>query len=96
VAIEIAAAEGRMDPHALLKHAQSPQIATRTRASTDEFYALQVTQRPAFLLENKIGDRAVFSGLAKAEPIAAAIDAMLADEAAYASFAAHFGAPPTG
>jgi predicted DsbA family dithiol-disulfide isomerase len=95
MAVEIAAAEGRMDPQALLKHAQSPQVAARTRASTDEFNALQVTQRPAFLLENKIGDRAVFSGLAKAEPITAAIDAMLADETAYASFAAHFGAPPT-
>jgi hypothetical protein len=32
--------------------------------------------------------------LVKAEPIAAAIDAMLADCAAYASYRAHFGEPP--
>jgi hypothetical protein len=36
----------------------------------------------------------VFSGLVKIEPIAATIDAMLSDTAAYAAYAAHFGAPP--
>jgi len=57
---------------------------------------LQVTQRPAFVLENNIGDRAVFSGLVKAGPIASTIDKMLDDAAAYASHAAHFGSPPPG
>jgi predicted DsbA family dithiol-disulfide isomerase len=96
VAIEVAAAAANLDPKALLKRAQSAEIEERTRATTAEFYALQVSQRPAFLLENIIGDRAVFSGLAKAQPIADAIDAMLADAAAYASHAAHFGKPPIG
>jgi hypothetical protein len=41
-----------------------------------------------------IGDKAVFSGLVRAEPVAAAIEAMLADSAAYAAHAAHFGKPP--
>ena len=59
-----------------------------------EFHALQVNQRPTFLLENAIGDRAVFSGLATAAPLAATIEAMLSDAAAYASHAAHFGPPP--
>jgi hypothetical protein len=47
-----------------------------------------------FLIENAIGDRAVFSGLVRVEPLAAAIDAMLQDAASYASWKAHFGDPP--
>ena len=83
-----------LDSAALLKKARSPEIERRVRATTAEFHALQVTQRPAFRLESNIGDRAVFSGLAKAEPLIATIDAMLSDAAAYASHAAHFGTPP--
>jgi hypothetical protein len=41
-----------------------------------------------------IGDKAVFSGLVRAAPIDGAIEAMLADTAAYAAHAAHFGSPP--
>jgi len=93
-AASVAAAAAGLDAPALLKKARSPEIEARARASTAEFYALKVTQRPAFVLENAIGDRAVFSGLAVAAPLAAAIDAMLHDAAAYASFAAHFGTPP--
>ena len=94
VAIEIAAAAAKLDKKKLLKRAQSPEVAARMAATTAEFHALQVNQRPTFLLENTIGDRAVFSGLANAAPISAAIDAMLADAAAYASYAAHFGGVP--
>jgi len=94
VAVDVAAAAVSLDRAALLKCAQSSEVAARTRASTAEFDAMQVNQRPTFLLENNIGDRAVFSGLAKAEPIAAAIDAMLSDAAAYASYAAHHGNTP--
>jgi len=83
-----------LDATALLKKAKSPEIEARARATTAEFYALQMTQRPTFLLENDIGDRAVFSGLAVAAPLAAAIDAMLNDAVAYATHAAHFGPPP--
>jgi predicted DsbA family dithiol-disulfide isomerase len=95
IAVEVAAAAaGGLDRQALLRRAKSPAVKARTRASTAEFKALQVDQRPTFLLENDIGDRAMFSGLGKAEPIAATIDAMLADELAYASYAAHHGGPP--
>jgi predicted DsbA family dithiol-disulfide isomerase len=93
-AVAIAAKAGGLDATALRQRAESPEIAARCRATTAEFDALQVDQRPTFLLENKIGDRAVFSGLARPAPIAAAIDAMLDDAAGYASFAAHFGGPP--
>jgi len=77
-----------------LARAQSPEIKTRVEASTAEFHALQVNQRPAFLIENGIGDRAVFSGIAKIEPLAAAVEALLADESAYISWSAHFGPVP--
>jgi len=79
-----------------LARAQSPEVAARTAATTAEFQSLQVNQRPTFLIENAIGDRAVFSGVVKLEPLATAIDSLLADEAAYASWKAHFGDAPPG
>lgn len=93
-AIAVAAQATGLDNAKLRAHAESADVAERVRASTAAFHALQVTQRPAFLLEDPIGDRAVFSGLVALAPLAAAIDAMLADTAAYAAHAAHFGAPP--
>jgi predicted DsbA family dithiol-disulfide isomerase len=94
VAVAVAAGGGRLDAAALRTAAESAAVAARIEAGTSAFLAHQVTQRPAFVLESPIGDKAVFSGLAKAEPIAAALDAMLADCAAYASYRAHFGEPP--
>jgi predicted DsbA family dithiol-disulfide isomerase len=94
VAVGIASQAAGLDPSKLLNHAQSPAIAERANATTAEFYALQVNQRPAFLLENGIGDRVVLSGLVRIEPLAAAVDALLADESAYTSWKAHFGEPP--
>jgi predicted DsbA family dithiol-disulfide isomerase len=90
----VAAPAGGLDLETLRARARSPEIERRVRATTAEFHALQVTQRPTFLLEDAIGDRAVFSGLVRDEPIAATIDAMLHDTAAYAAHAAHFGSPP--
>jgi len=96
VAVAVAAKAAGLDAATLLKQARSAKIEKRVRAATAEFHALQVTQRPAFVLDDNIGDRAVFSGLVKVAPLAAAIDAMLDDAAAYASHAAHFGSPPPG
>jgi hypothetical protein len=53
-----------------------------------------VNQRPTFLIENAIGDRVVFSGLARVPALAAALDEVLADETAYGSWKAHFGDVP--
>jgi predicted DsbA family dithiol-disulfide isomerase len=90
-----AAAEGTgLDAGQLLARAKSPEIAAKAQATTAEFHALQVTQRPTFLFENPIGDRAMFSGIAHVEPLAAAIEALLTDEARYVSWKAHFGDPP--
>jgi predicted DsbA family dithiol-disulfide isomerase len=94
VAIPIAAAAAGIDPAKLQTVAQSPEIAAKTELTTAEFRALQVTQRPTFLIENSIGDRAVFSGVVRAEPLIAAIEVILSDEASYKSWQAHFGDPP--
>ena len=95
VAAEVAARATGLDAAALLAKARTPEIEARARATTAEFYALQVTQRPTFVLESRIGDKAVFSGTWQAAPLVAAIESMLADAAAYATHAAHFGGPPS-
>jgi predicted DsbA family dithiol-disulfide isomerase len=96
VAVSAAVAAGgkKLDAQKLRARAESPEVRARILASTKEFFAHQITQRPAFVLEDEIGDKAVFSGLAKIEPLAATIDAMLGDVAAYAAHKAHFGGPP--
>ena len=91
-AIEFA---GKLDARKLRARATSAAVKARVEGSTAEFFAHQVNQRPAFVLTDAIGDKAVFSGLVRLEPLAATIDAMLADTAAYASHRAHFGDPPT-
>lgn len=80
----------------LRARAESPEVRARVEASTAAFHAHQITQRPAFVLEDEIGDKAVFSGLWSAAPLIATLEAMLADTAAYASHRAHFGTPPPG
>jgi predicted DsbA family dithiol-disulfide isomerase len=94
ISTDIAAKAAGLDAQALLAKAKLPEIDKRARASTAEFHALQVTQRPTFVLESNIGDRVVISGLVKITPLMAAIDAMLEDATAYAAHAAHFGKPP--
>jgi predicted DsbA family dithiol-disulfide isomerase len=93
-AASVAAKAANLDAGELLKRAKSPEVEARSRSTTQEFHALKVAQRPTFLIENAIGDRAIFSGLAVAAPLTAALDAMFHDAAAYATHAAHFGPPP--
>jgi predicted DsbA family dithiol-disulfide isomerase len=93
-AVAIAAKASGVPAKKLRARAESTAVKARVDASTAEFFAHQITQRPSFILEDAIGDKAVFSGLVRADPIAAAIEAMLSDTAAYASHAAHFGAVP--
>jgi predicted DsbA family dithiol-disulfide isomerase len=94
VAAQIVAAATGLDEKQLIERAKSPEIEARVRQSTAEFHALQVTQRPTFVIDSPIGDRAVFSGFAKAAPLIATLDAMLDDIVGYEAYAAHFGAPP--
>jgi predicted DsbA family dithiol-disulfide isomerase len=96
VAVDLAvkAGGGKLEAAKLKARAESPEVRARVVASTKEFFAHQVTQRPTFVLEDSIGDKAVFSGLVQLAPLAATIDAMLADTAAYEAHQAHFGGPP--
>jgi predicted DsbA family dithiol-disulfide isomerase len=95
VSIDVVVKAAKLNRAKLLARAKSSEIAARVKKSSAEFDALQVNQRPAFLIENAIGDRAVFSGIVRLEPLAAAIDALLADQAAYDSWKAHCGGPPS-
>ncbi len=94
VCAEIGAAAGKIDKKKLLDAAQSSAVEKRMRASTAEFHAMQITQRPAFVIDTEIGDRAVFSGVVRLEPLAATLDSMLDDVIGYAAHKAHFGEPP--
>jgi len=94
VAAQIAADAGKIDKKKLLERAKAPEVEKRIRTSTGEFHALQVTQRPTFVIDTEIGDRAVFSGIVRLDPLIAVLDSVLDDAAAYATHAAHFGVPP--
>lgn len=94
-AVDVAANKSGLQPKKLQARAESAAVRARVDASTAEFFSHRITQRPAFILEDAIGDKAVFSGLVKIEPLAAAIDAMMADTAAYAAYGAHFGPVPS-
>jgi predicted DsbA family dithiol-disulfide isomerase len=60
VAAAVGGETGAIDGGELLERAKSPAVEKRVRASTAEFRALQITQRPAFAIDTEIGDRAVF------------------------------------
>ena len=94
VSVAVAAKAGKINARKLRAAAESPAVRARVDASTKEFFAHQINQRPAFILTDAIGDKAVFSGLVHLEPLAATIDAMLSDTQAYAAHAAHHGASP--
>ena len=83
-----------LDPDMLAAHAGTDAVRRRIQETTAEFLQLGATHRPAFVLENDIGDRAVFSGFHVAGPLLATAEALLADSASYASWRAHFGDAP--
>lgn len=94
-AVAAASTATGVKPAELRARAESAVIKGRVDASTAEFFSHQINQRPAFILEDAIGDKAVFSGLVRIEPLVATIDAMLSDTAAYAAHKAHHGSVPT-
>jgi len=94
VAAEVGAKAGGLDQAKLIERARSPEMEARVRASTAQFHSFQTTQRPTFVIDSDIGDRAVFSGFATLPPLIATLDTMLDDISAYEAHAAHFGAPP--
>lgn len=94
IAAEIGAKACGLAKDELLKRARAPEIERRIRASTLQWKAMGVTQRPTFVIDTEIGDRAILSGVIKLDAIAATIDSMLEDVAFYTSHAAHYGDPP--
>lgn len=94
VAAAVAAKASGLDADLLLAHARTAPVEKSVRDTTAEFKAFQIDQRPAFVVDSVIGDRAIFSGIWRPEPLVATVEAMLADAAAYASWRAHFGDPP--
>lgn len=95
IAAEVGAQASGLPKEKLLARARSAEIEERIRETTAEFHKMDITQRPTFVIDSEIGDRAIFSGFARVEPIAATLDAMLDDIVGYDAHAAHFGQPPT-
>ena len=93
-AARVAAAATALDSDLLAAHARTEGVRRRVRETTDEFLQLGGTQRPTFVLENDVGDRAVLSGFHRPEPLFAAVEALLADSLAFASWQAQFGDMP--
>lgn len=93
-AVAAAAAASGIPPKKLRARAESAAVRARLDASTADFHSHRINQRPAFILEDAIGDKVVFSGVVRIEPIAAAIECMLSDTSAYAAHAAHHGTTP--
>jgi predicted DsbA family dithiol-disulfide isomerase len=93
-AVAAAAKATGVNAQELLNRANSAEVKARVDASTAEFHSHQINQRPAFILQDAIGDKAVFSGLVRPEPLVATIEAMMADTAAYAAHAVHHGKVP--
>jgi len=93
-AVTVAAKHFKLDPRKLRRAAESLNVRARVAASTAEFFEHRIDQRPSFILTNSIGDKSIFSGVVRLEPLAATIDTMLSDARGYQVFAAHFGAPP--
>lgn len=94
IGIAVKAGNGKIDEQKLRAAIESGTVRARVDASTKEFFAHQIDQRPSFVLTDAIGDKAVFCGLVRLAPLAATIDAMLADTAAYAAHKVHHGEPP--
>jgi predicted DsbA family dithiol-disulfide isomerase len=95
VAAAVASKASGIPARKLRARAQSAAVGARVDASTAEFHSHRIGQRPAFIIEDAIGDKAVFSGLVRIEPLVATIESMLSDTAAYAAHAAHHGLPPS-
>jgi predicted DsbA family dithiol-disulfide isomerase len=93
-AIAVGAKAAGLDAGRLRARAESVEVLGRVEASTAEFNALHVGQRPAFVIEDPAGDKVVVSGLVSAQPLISSIETMLADEAAQASYTARHQEAP--
>ena len=96
IAVDVATqAAPELAPAPLRAAADSAAVKDRVAASTQRFLDHQLNERPSFIIESTIGDKAVLAGTWRAEPLAAVIDHQLADHAGYAAHLAHFGPVPS-
>ncbi len=93
--VEIAASATDLDPVKLRTAADSDAVRERVAASTQRFFDHQLDQRPSFIIESEIGDKAIFSGLWKSDPLMSILDSILDDHARQTAHAKQFGGPPT-
>ena len=93
-AVEVAATATNLDSAQLRAAAESDVVQARVAASTQRFFDHQLSQRPSFIVESDIGDKAIFSGLWKSAPLIASLENMLEDQARYSAHKTHFGGPP--
>lgn len=78
-AAAVAARAGGLDESTLLRRAQDDDVFEHVRDSTDRFRRMGLPQRPSFIISDDIGDQASFSGIWVHQPIAATLDALIAD-----------------
>ena len=90
VALELAAKASGLSQSELEHAVNDEKTANALRASTAEFSLLPANQRPTFLLRSNIEDTVLLSGIYRAEPVLAAIEAMISDEDAYERFRANY------
>lgn len=88
VAADVASAVTGVEPERILTLMDDVTLHERIQRSGEEFAALGIDQRPAFVLRSVIGDTAIFSGIWTFEPLDATIAAMLSDGEKYEKFAA--------
>jgi predicted DsbA family dithiol-disulfide isomerase len=91
VAVAVAAEASGLDRGRLREAALAAGTRATVEATTHEFHAMGATQRPTWVVESAIGDRAMLSGTWRASPVVAVVEAMLDDLRAYRSHAAHHG-----
>ncbi len=92
--VTIAAEKFSLDANKLRDVANSATVRHRVAASTAEFHAHQLTQRPAFIITSSIGDKAVFAGIINRETLVNTLDSMLRDNQGYHTFSDQFGPMP--
>jgi predicted DsbA family dithiol-disulfide isomerase len=94
VCAKLVAKQFNLDAAQLEATARSTETQEALRIQTAEFHKRGATQRPSFVLQSRIGDYVLISGLISPEPLRASIRAMLDDVTAYDSYAAHHGSGP--
>jgi predicted DsbA family dithiol-disulfide isomerase len=93
VACSIAAEASGLDAAALGATYDAPETTLWLMRCSEEFKASGVRLRPAFVLENELGDRVLLSGIWNAEPLRCAIAALSTDEQGYKDFVARAPRP---